>query len=258
MYNHIESGQGQTERRLRRRTKAFYEEARVDDQDSLRRFRRRWEDGPEAKLLSGLPSCPFLGYVDFEPEGCASGGGKRVGCLVHPLQNDGIDGRDCGIYDRFVCEDYLCAAHDILREDEVRIVVDAVDDSYLYGLTITNPKFVRHLFELVARRTGSWPTKAVLGNRTVIDSFGECFELLREWPYRGSDGIFGQVKVTGKLDTARRRMPADVLDVEEDPLDVLVVCLGTECDEIEKLRAARRLVGQKLEVLMRAVQNAQR
>ncbi len=253
MYNHVDHGRDQTWQRLLERTQAYFESARIDDEESLRAFRRRWEDDAGVKLLTGLPSCPFLGFVDLlsahEPQ--------VVGCLVHPLQNEGVDGRDCGIYDRFLCDDYLCAAHDVLRREEARLVIDAVPDSYLYGLVITNPRFVRYLLNMVADETGARPTAKVLASPEVVDAAGRCFALFDDWPYRGGDGIFGQVKVAGELDTERRAMPADGLAVAEEPVDVLLVCLGTECETVLQLERARELVRQPLGELIRAVAKVQ-
>jgi hypothetical protein len=242
LYNHVAHDERATWERLRQRTRAFFEEACIDDEGSLTRFREKWEDGPEDKLLTGLRSCPFLGFIEE----------SRVGCLVHPLQNDGVDGRDCGIYDRFICEDYLCAAHDVLRRSEIRLVLNAVGDSYLYGLAVTNPKFVRKLLELVADRTGTLPGDRVLRRPEVIAAAAQCFELMRDWPYRAEDGIFGQVEVAGELDTTRRRMPAEVLGVDEEPVDVLLVCMGTRCETIEELHEARRIVGDAVARLAEA------
>ena len=252
MYNHLQSDQQSTRRRLLERTRAFHQRATVDDAKSLERFRRRWEDGSDVKLLTGLPSCPFLGFVDFD-EGGSEEEATLVGCLVHPLQNDGIDGRDCGVYDRFICEDYLCASHQILGAGEKQLILDAVDDSYLYGLIVTNPKFVRHLLKLVAQRTGAWPTRRILAQPAVVDAARACFEEFRHWPYRGSDGIFGQVQVCGALETRRRRMPGDDFDVEEVPLDMLLVCMGTECDELDDLIDARRRMQRRLDALVDVV-----
>ncbi len=259
MYNHVEHGQSQTMQRLRRRTRAFHRNTSIDDEASLKAFRQRWEDDEKVKLMTGLPSCPFLGFVDgVEPSKTEQQGRARiVGCLVHPLQNDGVDGRDCGVYDRFICEDYLCAAHNILRTDEIRLVLDSIDDSYLYGLVITNPKFVRQLLELVARRTGAWPSKKVLSRPAVLEAAGRCFEQMREWPYRDNDGIFGPVGVTGAVETRRRDMPADVFDVDPDPVDMLLVCMGTACKSTEELYSARRRIDAEVDALAAAVKRAQ-
>jgi len=252
MYNHAEYGEEQTHQRLVERTRAFFRETSIDDEESLREFRHRWEDGEDVKLLEALPSCPFLGYVDMEP-GDESESVSRVGCLVHPLQNDGVDGRDCGVYDRFICDEYLCAAHDILRDEEVQLVLDAVDDSYLYGLLITNPKFVRQLLELVARRVGTMPAGRILGDQNVIEAASACFEMMRNWPYRHQRGIFGQVQVDDELNMTRRQLPGERHGVDNRDIDVLLLCLGTECEDIEELTQARNDVERRLAALSEAV-----
>lgn len=253
MYNHVDHDQEAMRRRLRERTLAFYREADVEDTDSLTEFRHRWEDGQEVKMLDALPSCPFLGFIDLDPDD-ADSEGRRVGCLVHPMQNDGIDGRDCGVYDRFICDEYLCAAHDVLRRDEVQLVIEAVDDSYLYGLLITNPKYVRQLMELVARRAGARPRAKYLLAHQVVAAAAECFELMRDWSFRGEEGIFGQVRVDSNLNMKRRALPSERHDVDAEPVDVLLVCLGTECDSVEQLRQARRIVDDRVDAMARAVE----
>lgn len=251
MYNHVEWGSGAVQARLRERTLAYRRSAQISDVESLRRFRQEWEDQGEVKLLTGLPACPFLGFIDLFTD---EDRGQRVGCLVHPLQNDGVDGRDCGVFDRFICEDYLCAAHDILRARERQLVIDAVEDSYLYGLVITNPRFIRTVLELLADRCGGEPSAAVLKDERVVAAAGGVFELLRGWPYRGRDGIFGQVEVSGALDTRRRRLPAEALGLEFYEVDVLLVCMGTECESAEELWEARSLVEVQLAGLVSAVE----
>ncbi len=252
MYNHVEHGEAETWRRLQERTRAFFRDAQVDDEASLKAFRKKWEDGAEVKLMTGLPSCPFLGFVDLA-EGQGDGKGEVVGCLVHPLQNDGVDGRDCGVYDRFICEDYLCAAHDVLGRAEIRWVLAAVEDSYLYGLVITNPKFVKHLLELVAREVGAMPGGEVLEKGPVLKASRACFELMREWPYRSKDGIFGQVEVAGALDTTRRQLPADEFGVAPHRVDPLLVCLGSRFESPEILEEGRAKVERAVEDLAQAV-----
>lgn len=252
MYNHRQVGEEATRQRLLERTRAFFRDADIEDEGSLKAFREAWEDGASEKLMTGLPSCPFLGYVNLNDE--RDEGADVVGCLVHPLQNDGIDGRDCGVYDRFICEDYLCAAHDVLSEVEVRWILETVDDSYLYGLAITNPKYVKKLLELVAQRVGTMPDSRVLEDEAVLEAGRACFELLRDWPYRDGDGIFGQVKVAGALETSRRAMPADQLDVDPEPVDALLACLGSQFETVDELHEGRRSVDGAVDSLAQAVE----
>ncbi|TXC76383.1 hypothetical protein FRC91_06485 [Bradymonadales bacterium TMQ1] len=236
MYNHRKSDESALMARLVERTRAFRRDASVEDEASLRAFRVRWEDPPEVKLLGELASCPFLGLLDgLDPTG-------RVGCLVHPLQNQGVDGRDCGVYDRFICEDYLCAAHAVLKRQEVDLVLAAVPDSYLYGLVITNPRLIRTFFDLAATERGAYPTVRELARDEAIAAARGFFELVRDWPYRDTDGIFGAVVPGEGLETSRRPHPAGEQEVK--PVDTLLLGLGTRKLSVEELEDARGRVYQ--------------
>lgn len=249
----------QTMGRLIERTRAYRASCDIDDLATLARFREQWEPSPDEKLLGELPSCPFLGLLDLtsssqdadDTEALMRG---KVGCLVHPLQNGGVDGRDCGVYDREICEGYLCAAHDVMREDEKWLVLQAVQDAYLYGLVITDTRFVRELFEHAAQINGMMPTARVLAREDAIEAAAAYFELKRDWPHRGDDGIFGQVVPGEGLDTPRRKGASEQVGVEPGPYDAVLRCLGTEVSSTEQLADASSVVMQRIEDFASAVE----
>lgn len=252
MYNHTDAGYSATFARLHERTNAYNLTANIDDPLSLRAFRVAWEPvGAAVKLLSGLPSCPFLGFV--EPVEESSSRMPRVGCLVHPLQNDGVDGRDCGVYDRKTCEDYLCAAHDLLSIDERRLVLESVHDSYLYGIVITNMRLVKELLKQAASITSSYPTGSDLRKPAAVKAAGQFFELMRDWPYAARDGVFGPIVAGEDLETSQRKSPFEVLAVPASPFDGILTCLGTSVESVEDLENARRVVQQRVVEFSRAL-----
>ncbi len=247
--------------RLVQRTHAYLNEVDIHETSTLQDFRQRHEPAPEMKLLDGLPSCPFLGLLDADDtrlqgeEPVAYASTLRVGCMVHPFQNDGVDGRDCGVYDRFICEDYLCAAHDVMRHEEKWLVLTAVKDSYLYGLVVTDTRFVRELFERTADLNGMYPPFRVLTRLESIEAASSYFELKRDWPFRASvDGIFGQVVPLQDLDTERRPGPSESLGVEPDETESILRCLGTSVDSLEQLEQARALVQERIQAFARATE----
>jgi hypothetical protein len=244
MYNHREFSRITTMSRLEARTRAYRAQCSVDDEASLRRFRQIWEPRAEEKLLDGLPSCPFLGLLDDE---------GRVGCLVHPLQNGGVDGRDCGVYDRETCDSYLCAAHDLLSTSEKRLILSAVDDSYLYGLVLTNIRFVKELLERCAALNGTYPRGERLYTSRALEAARGCFELLSDWPYGAKDGVFGQIVAGKGLETARRVGPSLALGVEPDQWEVLLTCLGTEVHSTQALEEARHIIAERVGALAAAL-----
>ena len=250
MYNQRQEGSWRhTMDALIERTRAYRRDADIDDQASLRAFRARWEPGPEAKLQDGLPSCPFLGLIDYDGDQAADPARLRrgrVGCLVHPKQNDGVDGRDCGVYDRHICEDYLCASHQVMRQEETWLVLRAVQDSYLYGLVITDTRFVRELFERAAELRGAMPPRRLLEDQAVQAAARDYFELKRDWPWGGEGAVFGQVVPGQGLDTIRRPGPAERLGVEPDAFESILRCLGTEVPSVPQLEAARARVRERV------------
>lgn len=252
MYNRVDSDQAATLDRLAGRTRRFFAEADVADADSLAAFRGRYEETrADYKLLDGLPNCPFLGLLDYDEARPTRD--HRVGCLVHPLQNDGVDGRDCGVYDRHTCQDYLCAAHDLLRDAEKLLVVQAVSDAYLYGLVITDVRFVRELLELAARHNGAWPKADRLQRPAAVEAAGAYFELKRDWPWAAADGRFGQMRPGEGLETSRRAGPSEALGAEADPYEAALTCLGTEVDSRAALAAARQAVADRVVAFAEAV-----
>lgn len=229
MYNHRNMGVAETSAQLATRTAAFRRDADVHDPGSLTRFRAAWEVTAD-KHVGGLPNCPFLGWLDD----------RRVGCLVHPLQNGGVDGRDCGVYDRTTCEDYLCAAHAVLRPLEKWLVIAACSDSYTYGLVVTDPLFVRQLFEQTAAQNHVMPTAADV--MAVPHAARRYMALKRDFAYRAPDGVLGQVHGGADLDTPRRVGPAEALGAPVDRYETILRCLGTTVADVAELEHARGIV----------------
>lgn len=250
MYNRVEGGEEATMRRLAERTSAFGREVDVEDPKTLEAFRAKWEQtDPRKKLLEGLPNCPFLGVVERRG---GERGAPKVGCLVHPRQNGGLDGRDCGVYDRRTCEDYLCAAHDLLRPFEKRLVVEATRDSYVYGLVVTDVKFVKLLTEKVAEINGRMPRSDELRGEDVIAAAAGYFELKRDWPWAASDGVFGQVVPGRGLETRRREGPSEALGEAPGPWDAVLRCLGTRVTSVSELEEAREVVRARVHAVAEA------
>lgn len=249
MYNHIDHARDATYARLRRRSEAM-RHIDVSDEAALTRFRETHEPPLPRRLMPELPTCPFVGFVGSKERSDDANG--CVGCLVHPSQNDGTDGRDAGVYDQDTCETYLCAAHDVLRNDEKWLVIAAIDDSYTYGLVVTDPLFVRQLFQRTATLNGGYPTTHAVRRTEAIAAACDYFALKTQWPWRALDGVFGQVTAGIGLDTPRRTGPSASLDVEPDPHEAILRCLGTQVRSVDALHAARAAVDVRIRAFARA------
>ena len=254
MYNVANSGAGRraTLDQLSARTLAFRHEVHPGDERALRAWRQTHEPSGAEKLLRDLPSCPFLGLLDHHrPD--QDPARSRVGCLLHPSLHDGRDARDCGVYDRDTCEDYLCAAHQLLKAHERRLIVSAIEDSYLYGLVVSDVRFVRELLEAAARINGMTPPPPMLDAPSALATAGDYFVLKVDWPWAAADGILGQLQAGHGLDTPRRPGPSLSLGVEPDGTEAALRCLGTQVDSLAALHQARHAVQRRFEAFAAAV-----
>lgn len=93
--------------------------------------------------------CPFLGFLDDAH--------TRVGCLLHPSRHGTYDLRDCGVYDRVICQEHRCAAHDWLTENELGLLLALDMDWYCYGLVLAEPGYLKNFISAVARASGQVP-----------------------------------------------------------------------------------------------------
>lgn len=91
----------------------------------------------QSKLFETIYNCEFLGFIDEQR--------KRVGCLLHPMVNNGEDLRDHSFYGKELCASHECPSYAHLTQEEKKAVIYGSDDWYTYGLVITDIDFVRIL-----------------------------------------------------------------------------------------------------------------
>jgi hypothetical protein len=82
--------------------------------------------------------CPYQGFI----------GKGKPGCMAHSKIN-GKCMRKKSIFGSRVCNDYLCPAHSILDDEYKQILVDYIDDWYLYTVSISDPESFIWIVELL-------------------------------------------------------------------------------------------------------------
>jgi len=169
---------------LRFRTELFH--ALKPENDELEEFRGIIaERDSRSKLLEEIYTCEFLGFIDDDE--------RKVGCLVHPLINDGADLRDHAYYGAETCGAHRCTAYNYLTEAEAAPVIAALDDWYLYGLCITDIDLVKGFYEAVSRlRYETIRPELIAEKAELLDIFRRYLLLKENWPYRRGTGRFGQ------------------------------------------------------------------
>lgn len=85
---------------------------------------------PDRNLVRDVTAhiCPFQGFIVS----------NRPGCLVHEFVA-GHDRREDSLFGKKVCDEFLCPAHEIITGRYREILLDTVQDWYLYSFAIADP-----------------------------------------------------------------------------------------------------------------------
>ena len=86
LYNYVDSSHSSLTQRLRSRTKRFQKLVK-NPEDVEIYAKETLADEDFAKRYEVIYCCEYLGFLDNEE--------KKVGCLLHPEQNSGLDLRAC-------------------------------------------------------------------------------------------------------------------------------------------------------------------
>jgi hypothetical protein len=136
------------------------------------------------KLCDDIHNCPYLGFVDEKR--------NRVGCMIHPANNDGRELRDASFYGAKLCNDHECPSDTALTQAEKEGVAAVIDDWYLYGLVITDIDFVKGFFKIAGDILGEEIRPALFSHAGLKEISRSFFDLKESWPYRSSEKRFGK------------------------------------------------------------------
>ncbi len=165
---------------LRHRTEAFSKIPRtVDDIDGFAEGFKGFT--PPKRPFPDFHHCPFVGFID---------GGRRVGCLLHPLTegNAGIDWRGLSYYGGLACASYFCPSSRRIPPEYLSIVKSAFDHWYDYGLMVTERRLIVAVLEAVENRMGTSladaDPPAIAAAATLIKDLSAIHA---QWPFRRPD-----------------------------------------------------------------------
>lgn len=124
--------------------------------------------------------CEFSGFVDPH--------GRSVGCMLHPSApgNAGIDLRGMCHYGSLACKTFFCPAWKEIPLLYRDIVIEIIDDWYLYGLVITDVNFVLSLFRLVEQRLETSIDPTFLNRAPARRAFLKMLQWKDSWPLKGN------------------------------------------------------------------------
>lgn len=175
LYNYVDSSRSSLEKRLRARTKRFQQ--RVKNPEDVEIYAKETLAAEDfEKRYEVIYCCEYLGFLDKDE--------KKVGCMLHPGQNSGVDLRGCSFYGQELCAGHLCPSHYFIPLAQAQILIKIIDDWYLYGLCVTDIDLVTTYFRLIADRIGQELKPAVFDNASLKDIALEYFNWKINWPFR--------------------------------------------------------------------------
>ncbi len=229
IYNYTDNTRASLEKRFLFRTRMF-EKVRektlllTDYQDIIRHRENA------KRIYTTIYTCEFVGFLDDAR--------KRVGCMLHPLMNQGEDLRVISFYGREICDGHFCPSYQKLEPHEARIILDVLEDWYLYGSVVTDIDFVKTFFKIVQERVGEALDPGVIARRPGLkDLFLKYCGLRTNWPWRdttrprfGKYYFVGEEYDIARIDYAALNAPAS----RYDPVFVSLSSLFKSKEELDR------------------------
>jgi hypothetical protein len=244
LYNLRDATRERLAEMLARRTERFRRTPRTPD--AIAAFQAEM-DPAEPRPFFDFYHCPFIGLVGE--------GGRRAGCLLHPLSegNGGIDYRGLSFYGGLACREYFCPSCRSLPPASKTLVQAACDDWYLYGLVVTEDRLLSAFFGEAERRLGHpLPADAGRPRPEAVGAVAEFLRLKVDWPFRGP-GWKGPAHYIFN-DGLHPRPATDYAraGAERSPCDVILQELESELRFPAELKRAEDLVERPLQRLVAA------
>lgn len=240
LYNYADSTRESLTGRLRGRTRLFHETVKTPaDLKAFSDTIKKREPGE--KLYEVIYCCEYLGFLDSDE--------KSVGCLLHPLQNDGVDMRDVSFYGMEMCNGHFCPSYHFISREEKLALIRIIDDWYLYGLCITDIDLVKEYFRFV----GEGICEAVRPDRLkgkLRDIALGFFSLKTSWPFRSPDtNRFGKYYFDGSQYMISH-IDYDALGCERSKFDKIFLSLTSRFRTLEELRRGEEIIRENIDAFV--------
>ena len=200
------------------------------------------------KLLEAICNCEFLGFLDS--------GKKRVGCLLHPSQNQGEELRYHSYYGPALCANHFCPSYSHLTVAEQKAVVSVLDDWYLYGLVITDIDLVKEFFRHAQDRMGDCLDPKRLAREPVQDALRAFFALKENWDFAARTNRLGKYYFSfseyqiARIDYEKR------WKIKPSRFDKILLSLSSEFSSLEEVQGAEAVIDEKIRAFVGAYQES--
>lgn len=233
IYNYADSSKESLLKRLGRRTEYFRKSVRKpEDVSRFLHMVKMLED--QAKIYDVIYTCEYLGFLDDDR--------KKVGCLLHPLQNHGVDLRDASFYGRDLCHGHFCPSYHSISREEKQSLIAIIDDWYLYGLCVTDIDLVKEYFRMIADGIAEMPAPRKFRNSGLKEIALRFFSFKVTWPFRSSAvNRFGKYYFDGSQYMIHH-IDYRALGCEVSRFDRIFVSLCSEFRNMEELKEGENLL----------------
>jgi len=233
LYNWNDHSRGILEPLLHKKTDLF--QSLVRSPKSFDAYREKISElFSQSKLFETIYNCEFLGFVDEKR--------KRVGCLLHPMVNNGEDLRDKSFYGKELCASHECPSYTYLTEEEKKAVIYGSDNWYIYGLVITDIDFVKEYFRIINNTLGETINPERIKQPDLKRIISDYFNLKEEWEFRSGEKRFGKYFFSyaeyhiAKIEYQKK------LGIKGSPFDKILVSLGSEFNSVDELHKAELII----------------
>ena len=238
LYNYLDSSRDSLVLRLRARTRRFRN--MVKNQDDIKCYAAATLAAEDCrKRYEVIYCCEYLGFLDAAE--------KKVGCLLHPLQNSGLDLRAGSFYGQETCAGHLCPSHHFIPANQAQILLKIIDDWYLYGLCLTDIDLVVDYFRMIADRIGEELKPEVFANEVLKNIAREFFSWKINWPFRSEE-----TNRLGKYYFDGSQYMISYIDYEKfgreiSPLNAILLSLSSEFHDGGELIKAEEMIWFNIE-----------
>jgi hypothetical protein len=238
LYNYADSRRESLLLRLRRRTELFRNN--VKGKGDLAAFSDMIaKTESQDKLYEVIYCCEYLGFLDDDE--------TRVGCLLHPLANDGVDLRDVSFYGKELCDGHFCPSYHHLSREEKRSLINIIDDWYLYGLCVTDIDIVKEYFRFISEGIYEVPDSDRLSEGTLKEIALEFFSLKISWPFRSPESNrFGKYYFDGSQYMISH-IDYDSLGAERSRYDKIFLSLSSRFTCLGELEEAEDTIQRNID-----------
>lgn len=204
-------------------------------------------DTPD-KLFGPIHNCPFVGFIDAER--------RRVGCMIHPLNNRGRELRDISLYGADICNGHECPSFSYLTETEKLGVASVIDDWYLYGLVICDIDLVKEFFTILANLLGEEIKPDLLARGRVREAALAFFSLKESWPFSSKQNRFGKYSFSISEYRLERQLGAQRLSIPPSPYHKIFLSLASDFSNRRQFDDAHRIVEECMDDFLAAYREA--